>query len=74
MAKEEAQALTLEDKLLVDFYDTIMERVSRQMSFSKELIMSAKKIWDARRADNAPLPEVAIQDKTDKLPDYYVKG
>lgn len=70
--KEEASALTLEDKLLVDVYDSIMERVSRQMTFSKELIMSAKKIWDTRRADGIPLPEIVTRD--DKLPDQYIKG
>lgn len=72
--KEEAQALTMEDRLLVDIYDSIMERVNKQMSFSKELIMSAKKIWDARRADGIPLPDVAVESKGDKLPNYYIKG
>lgn len=66
--KEEAAALTAEDKLLVTVYDTIAERVSRQMTFSKELIMSAKKIWDARRADGIPLPDVPTA--TDTLPEY----
>lgn len=69
--KEEASALTMEDRLLVDVYDSIMERVSRQMTFSKELIMSAKKIWDARRSDGIPLPEIVTRE--DKLPDMYVK-
>lgn len=69
--KEEAQALTMEDRLLVDVYDSIMDRVSRQMTFSKELIMSAKKIWDARRSDGIPLPEIVTRE--DKLPDMYVK-
>lgn len=70
--KEEAQALTMEDKLLVDVYDSIVERVSRQMTFSKELIMSAKKIWDARRSDGIPLPEIVTRE--DELPDYDVKS
>ena len=66
--KEEASALTLEDKLLVSVYDSIIERVAREMTFSKELIMSAKKIWDARRADGIPLPEVNVDPS--KLPEY----
>lgn len=66
--KEEAAALTAEDRLLVSVYDSIVDRVSRQMTFSKELIMSAKKIWDARRADGIPLPEVNIDPS--RLPDY----
>lgn len=67
--KEEASALTAEDRLLVTVYDTIVERVTRQMTFSKELIMSAKKVWDARRADGIPMPDILV-DNTDGLPDY----
>ena len=66
--KEEAAALSAEDRLLVSVYDSIIERVTRQMTFSKELIMSAKKIWDARRADGIPLPEMNIDPK--RLPEY----
>ena len=66
--KEEASALTSEDRLLVSVYDSIIERVAREMTFSKELIMSAKKIWDARRADGIPLPEMNID--PNRLPDY----
>ena len=65
--KEDAAALTAEDRLLVTVYDSIIERVTREMSFSKELIMSAKKIWDARRADGIPLPEIVT---TTSLPEY----
>ena len=72
--KEEAQALTMEDKLLVDIYDAIMDRVTKQMSFSKELIMSAKKIWDSRRSDGIPLPEVSLDKEVEVLPNYYGKG
>lgn len=68
--KEEAAALTAQDKLLVTVYDQIYERVSRQMTFSKELIMSAKKIWDARRSDGIPLPEIVTN--LSDLPDYPV--
>lgn len=67
--KEEAALLTAEDRLLVTVYDSIIDRVNRQMTFSKELIMSGKKIWDARRADGIPLPEVSIGPSAD-LPDY----
>lgn len=66
--KEDAAALTAEDKLLVTVYDSLADRVSRQMSFSKELIMSAKKIWDARRSDGVLNPEVLGKDTI--LPEY----
>lgn len=68
--REDAAALTLKDKLLVDVYDTLAERVSRQMTFSKELIMSAKKIWDARRADGIPLLDINIPADLSNLPEY----
>lgn len=67
--KEEASALVADDKLLVTIYESIAERVSRQMTFSKELIMSAKKIWDARRSDGTLMPEVNTT-KEATLPDY----
>lgn len=67
--KEEAAALVAEDKLLVTVYDSIAERVSRQMTFSKELIMSAKKIWDARKADGTLMPEVNNTQEVE-LPEY----
>lgn len=70
--KEEATMLTGEDRLLVTVYDQIIDRVSRQMTFSKELIMSAKKIWDARRSDGIPLPEMGTGKDHDLLPEYDV--
>lgn len=66
--KEDAAALTAEDRLLVTVYDSILERVSREMSFSKELIMSAKKIWDARRSDGVLNPDMLGKDTS--LPEY----
>ena len=65
---EEAMQHTAEDRLLVDVYNSIAERVNREISFSRELIMSAKKIWDARRASEAPV--TGITKGIDDLPDY----
>lgn len=49
-AKEEAAAKAVaEDKLMLKATAIIIERVEREISFARELIMSAKKIWDARR-------------------------
>lgn len=67
--KEDAAMLTAEDKLLVTVYNSIIERVEKEMSFSRELIMSAKKIWDARRASEAPIPSVDTSEES-KLPEY----
>lgn len=60
--KEDAATLTMADKLLVSIYNTIIERVERQMTFSKELIMSSKKIFDARRVDGNYIPSQDMQD------------
>lgn len=70
--KEEASAFTAEDRLLVTVYDQIADRVSREMSFSKELIMSAKKIWDARRSDGIPVCDIS-HESNDALPEYDYK-
>lgn len=51
---EEAELLMLENKLVELVYASIISRVNDEISFSKELIMSAKKIWDRRReSENA---------------------
>lgn len=64
----------LEDKLLVNVYDSIITRVDKEISFSRELIMTAKKIWDARRCTESvnPINEHNSDDE-DKLPDYKPK-
>lgn len=36
-------------ELLSSAYNYVINRVEREISFSRELIMGAKKIWDARR-------------------------
>lgn len=66
-AKERCIAEFAGDRFLVSAYDSLYERVSRQITFSKELIMSCKKIWDARRnSDQNPMPSVSETD----LPEY----
>ena len=62
--------IILEDKLLCSAYDCIISRVDRQISFSRELIMSAKKIWDSRRATIATNPVQSKNYTLDNLPDY----
>jgi hypothetical protein len=47
--KEEAAISVLGDKLLVSAYSAVVDRVRDEVSASQELIMGAKKIWDARR-------------------------
>lgn len=68
-AADAAKQGALEQKLILAVYESIVNKVTRQMTFSRELIMGAKKIWDARRrTDEAnPISEVTIDDA---LPEY----
>lgn len=57
-----------EFKLMSIIYSSVIVRVEQEISFSKELIMGAKKVWDARRSsEQSPigpsLPQV-------ELPEY----
>ena len=60
--------LDAEFKLMNIIYTSVITRVELEVSFSKELIMGAKKVWDARRSsDSAPIGEVV---NTPDLPEY----
>lgn len=73
--QEEAANAVLEDELLKFAYDSIITRVENENSFTRELIMGAKKIWDARRYTEQinPVCEVDNTPNIPKLP-TYVKG
>ena len=58
--KEEASDSVLGDQLLLLAYGTILDRVEKEISFSRELIMSAKKIWDARRRTEDSMPAKGV--------------
>ena len=55
-----------EYKLMSIVYNCVISKVEHQLSFSKELIMGAKKVWDARKRTEQvnPINEV------NSLPDY----
>lgn len=55
-----------EYQVMIIIYNAVISRVERQISFSKELIMGAKKVWDARRKTE----QVPIKEITTDLPDY----
>ena len=62
-----ADGLDEEFKLMSIIYASVISRVEQEIAFSKELIMGAKKVWDARRSgDRAPigekLPEIELSD------------
>lgn len=63
----ESEKATLQEyRLMASIYNNICSRVDHEISFSKELIMSAKKIWDARKISMLPVSEVNDGD----LPSY----
>ena len=66
---EDEDGMDEEFKLMSIIYTSVITRVEHDISFSKELIMGAKKVWDARRAsESAPIREMEPQDRP--LPDY----
>lgn len=52
-------------QVVADAYESIITRAERETSFCRELIMSAKKIWDARKRSEAAMPvgEVVPENK-----------
>ncbi len=63
----------IDDKLLCSVYDKLILRVESEVSFSREFIMAAKKIWDGRRQTDAVNPISPVEtsaDLYDNLPIY----
>ena len=68
MSKEELINAMLPHELLIASYETVIERVQNELSFSRELIMGAKKIWDSRRSSETMLPTAPVV--PEDLPEY----
>ena len=65
------EGLAEEYKLMSIIYSSVIARVEQEIAFSKEMIMGAKKVWDARRSsEQAPIGEINI--KEPDLPDYRI--
>lgn len=60
---EDADEQLLGNKLLASVYDNVIARVESEISFSRELIMTCKKLFDARRSTESvdPISESVIQ-------------
>lgn len=67
--QQEAELATIEESLVITVYKGIVSRVQNEMDFSRELIMSAKKIYDSRRQSESSMPVSPIEEK-EVLPDY----
>lgn len=57
-----------DDEIAVMVYASLIDRIEGEMSFSRELIMGAKKLWDARR--NATAAAVPVAPVVPDLPEY----
>lgn len=68
--KAEAKETVLEYQILRAIYEAVVSRVENELSFSRELIMGAKKIWDARRRAETPAVGEVVTEESTKLPDY----
>lgn len=68
LVKDELVSKMTEYRIFEICYTSIITRVENQLTYSRELIMGAKKIWDARRSAEAsnPIGPVNMQD----LPPY----
>lgn len=63
-----------EHDVLLAAYSSVISRVESEISFSKELIMGCKKIWDARRKGEAANPVSPIDPRdVDNVPDYSTR-
>lgn len=67
---EEADIAMLENKLLDTVYSSLISRVESEVSFSRELIMSAKKIWDRRRQTEASSPINPVDTQKIQAPEH----
>lgn len=60
MLSEFVSENTIEDELMISIYSKLIERVNFQISYSKELIMSAKKLWDRRKEAESAMPVTPV--------------
>ena len=65
--KEYVAAQTAGDKIIITLYDSIIDRVEREISYCRELIMGAKKVWDSRFKTDIVNP---ISEVSENLPSY----
>lgn len=70
--KNLVDAEMVEHDILSSAYSSLIARVESEISFSRELIMGCKKIWDARRKTETsnPISEV-VPNTGDNMPSYY---
>lgn len=60
----------IDDQIVIVALDGVINRVENEISFSRELIMSAKKIWDRRKNTENVNPIGPVVPDYKELPDY----
>lgn len=70
--RREAEIQCIEDHILLIAYDRLINQVNRELSYSRELIMSAKKLWDSRRRTDTINP-VSEKSYSEDLQKVYIK-
>lgn len=61
--------IDFEYQLMSIIYNSVIDRVESQITFTKELIMGAKKVWDARKRTEVAVP-IKERDASVDLPPY----
>lgn len=71
ITKDKPEEIDDEYQIMNVVYSAVINKIESKLTFSKELIMGAKKVWDARRkTEQAPINEV----NEPELPDYPIKN
>lgn len=72
----EADAATIGNRALELVYETLIERVEKEVSYTRELIMAAKKIWDGRRKaeQSVPIGPVTVPSEYQSSTNHYDKS
>lgn len=65
----------IENKATIVCLNTAIKQIEKQLTYCRELIMSAKKIWDARRRTEniMPVSESNIEDLPEITRNQYIK-
>lgn len=68
--KEQNDMACINHELLIKGYECVIDRVEHEMSYSKELVMAAKKLWTARQQTIEDAKFMESKAVNNELPDY----
>lgn len=66
----EADVATIGNRALELVYETLIERVEKEVSYTRELIMASKKIWDGRRKAEQSVPIGPVDTQSQPRSEY----